>query len=394
MPLADRALPGISRGIRALLMANAGTPGQSSNPMYDQARSEKVQMETEGQDIENEMSSYRNKLATDPNEIVDAAAYAAGVSPEAIKTYQFNRRFNFPVVDKYDATPGGLAEMSGLSPEQAAAANAFMVSRYGGMTNEKGASDFTKGLNQNFQTGMAQAAAGMTENPNAKIAYSQGDPYTPFKVQGNAVVDTGTGDIEGLTEIGEEVVKLTQAKQGTEGARQRNLKSKEGFAPSRAGGGSTDAKGIKLLSELPPQRRYTEAYKMALRENEARLKAGEDPESIPSNDELTRSIIKQAETYDKPVKSKKGTPEYQKAIDYAIGRSGEDITPELRDKGWGDEDIKGIMTRSKNWTKLRDSAKALKGADKAKKQSFFQSALKNGWTDTEVRKAIAEAESR
>lgn len=394
MPLADRALPGISRGIRALLMANSGAGGQASNPMYDQARSEKIAMETEGQDIENELSSYRNKLATDPNEIVDAAAYAAGVSPEVIKTYQFNRRFNFPVVDKYDSTPGGIAEMSGLTPEQAAAANAFMVSRYGGMTNEKGSADFARGLDQNFQTGMAQAAAGMTQDPNAKVSYAERKPYMPFKVQGDTVVNTATGDLGDLTEIGEEVVKLTQAKQGTEGARQRNIKSKEGFAPSRAGGGSTDSKGIKLLSELPPQRRYTEAYKMAQRETTARLGAGEDPETVPSNEELARAIIKQAETYDKPQKSKKGTPEYQKAIDYAIGRAGEDITPELRDKGWGDEDIKGIMTRSKNWTKLRDSAKALKGADKAKKQSFFSSAIKNGWTETEVRKAIAEAESR
>jgi hypothetical protein len=301
-------------------------------------------------------------------------------------------------VDKYDSTPGGLAEMSGLNPQEAAAVNAFMVSRYGGMTNEKGASDFTKGVNQGFETDIARQAVAMAADPNAMVSYSQGDPYTPYKVQGDGVINTGTGDYK-MTPIGQEAVKLSQskqgteqAKQGTEGARQRNLKSKEGFAPSR-GGGTTDKSGLKVLAELPPQRRYAEAYKMAVREREALLKAGEDPENVMSSDELARSILRQAETYDKPQKSRKGTPEYQKAVDYAIGRAGEDITGELRDKGWGDDDIRGIVTRSKNWTKLRDSAKRLRNADAKAKKSFYSSATGQGWSDIEVRRAIAEAEA-
>jgi hypothetical protein len=249
---ANRAAPGITRGIRALLNDGNTTAADQLVP-YKQANELSKGV---GLELENDMARAIQDKIMNPREINNAASYAANVNPEKVAEYEFNRNFMgdaATMLDKYDKTPGGAGETTGLTPEQTAAINQFKVNHYGSQVNEKGAADYSKGLGEQFKTGIAKQLAEATNDPNAAISYAEGKPYTPFKVDGDVVLDTGTGALGPTTELGKAAIALDQAKVGTEGAKQgtekaqaRKYDSQHGFPSERSGGTDSAGKPLKI----------------------------------------------------------------------------------------------------------------------------------------------------
>ena len=262
MAFADKFANGLSEGIRNMYK-------QRALDELNQPKIDMINSQIEGQNIENSLSQHVLNLITDPNQVAQAAGYAANVPTQKVKAYQFNRDQGFPQVDmtRYGGGVGDAGEMAGISPQATDLINQFMVNQYGSVTNEKGANDFSKGLDTQMQSGIARQASEAATNPNAKVVLSTGKAYEPFKVQDNTVIDTGTGQLGATTGIGQAAIALSNmkektesSKQGTESSKQKTesseqsenysqgkmYDSKHGFAPSSGGRGTGSNETSKI----------------------------------------------------------------------------------------------------------------------------------------------------
>lgn len=203
---ATGARTGLAKGIYNL-MGVGGANGQIDpyKQATEMSQGQFYDAKTRGQNISNAADEYVNRLTQDPVQVNNAAAYAADTTPENVAAYDFNRRFGLgaPQLDK--TKPHGLvaSEAAGITPQQAQSINGFMLNRYGGLTNPKGANDFMEGLKTDVARQANARASAQDTDPNAAVMHAGGKAYEPYTVDGNVVINKGTGTLGATTAIGQ-----------------------------------------------------------------------------------------------------------------------------------------------------------------------------------------------